>query len=318
MADVAIIGLGPVGLSLAQATKRAFSGTEVVGFDPDKARARRARDSGVLDSVTDRLSSALAGASLVILDAPLRDAASALESIGQLAPASCIVTDTCALKRPVLDWAARSLPPSMGFVGGHLIVEQSPDAYLAATAGATYCLVCDAHTSPEAISVVIALASAAGAEPLFIEADEHDSFVLASSFLPKIASGAAIDAAMRSPTWRDIQNLKSNPFGTTAPASFAADLDDVSLSDIATLGVDNVGPLLFWIERLQGELQSLRESIVRGVAAGEMVDFDALHRERIETLTQRSSPGLSLERPGVRSLMLGDWLTNRAKQRRGT
>jgi prephenate dehydrogenase len=318
LADVAIIGLGPVALSLAQATTRAFSGAAVIGFDPDKSRVRRAREAGMFDSVTDRLSMALADVSLVVVDTPLRDAPAALESIGRLAPASCIVTDTCSLKRPVLDWAAKFLPPSMGFVGGHLIVEQSADAYMVSTAGATYCLVCDASTSSEAVGVVTALASAAGAKPLFIDADEHDSFVLASCLLPKIANGAAIDAVIRSSAWRDIQNLRSDLFGLTVPSPLAADSGDVSLSDIASLGVDNVGPLLFWIERLESELKSLRESIVRGVAAGEMIDFDALTRERLDLLIQRPSFQPKIERSGIGSLVLGDWLTNRAKQRRQT
>ena len=55
MTDVAVIGLGPIGLSLAEATRDAFSGAEIVGFDPDKGRLHRAQESGVLDAVTDRL-----------------------------------------------------------------------------------------------------------------------------------------------------------------------------------------------------------------------------------------------------------------------
>ena len=35
MTDVAIIGLGPLGLSLARATRLAFAEAEIVGFDPE-------------------------------------------------------------------------------------------------------------------------------------------------------------------------------------------------------------------------------------------------------------------------------------------
>ncbi len=316
MTDVAIIGLGPVGLSLAQAAKKALPGAEVVGFDPDRERVQRARDSGILDAVKDRLAPALAGASLVVLDVALSEAEPALESIGKLAPPSCIVTDTCSLKRPVLDWAAKFLPPTMGFVGGHLVLDQSPGADGITTAGATYCLVCGPDTPPEAIRVVVALASAAGAEPLFMDADEHDSFVLATSYLSQIANAAAIDAVVRSPVWRDIQNLKANAFNLGA-ASSASDVNQLSLGDIATLGVENLGSVISWIDRLQHELGSIKDSLVRGVEAGEMVDFDTINQERIELLTQRSGSGPKPERPGVRGLLLGEWLNDRAKQRRG-
>lgn len=315
LTDVAIIGLGPIGLSLAQAAKKAMPNAEVVGFDPDKERTKRARDSGILDAVKDRLAPALAGASLVVLDVALSEAEPALESIGKLAPPSCIVTDTCSLKRPVLDWAAKFLSPTMGFVGGHLVLDQPSGANGITPAGAKYCLVCGPDTPPEAIRVVVALASAAGAEPLFMDADEHDSFVLATSYLSKIATAAAIDAVVRSPVWRDIQNLKANAFNIESAAS-AADPDPVSLADIATLGVDNLGSVIFWIDRLQHELRSIKDSLTRGVEAGEMVDFDTINRERVELLTQRSQTGLEPERPGVRGLLLGEWLSDRAKQRR--
>ena len=318
MSDVAIIGLGPLGLSLARATRLAFAQAEIVGFDPDKTRARRARGSGILDSVADRLATALAGTSLVILDVPLSEAEPALESVGKLAPASCVVTDSCALKRPVLRWAAKALPPSMGFVGGHLILEHDEPADVATTNGATYCLVCDADTPSEAIDVVVSLARAAGARPLFIDADEHDSFVLAISYLPGIASGAAVDAAVRSPVWQDMQNLKNNPFGKGIPDSFASNLGAPSLADLTTLGVESAGSLLVWIERLESELRSLRGAVERGVAAGEMIDFQAMERERLDLLVQHSSASRRLERPGLQSLVLGDWLSNRARKRRGS
>lgn len=316
LTDVAVIGLGPVGLGLAQAARKALPGADVVGFDLDRERAQRARNSGILDAVKDRLAPALAGASLVVLDVALSEAVPALQSIGKLAPPSCVVTDTCSLKRPVLDWAAKFLPPTMGFVGGHLVLSRSPGADEITTAGATYCLVCGPDTPSEAIRVVVALASAAGAEPLFMDADEHDSFVLATSYLSKIANTAAIDAVVRSPVWRDVQKVSANALNSGA-ASSASDVNELSLRDIATLGVENLGSVMFWIDRLQHEISSMKDSLIRGVEAGEMVDFDTINQERIDLLTQRSRSGPEPERPGVRGLLLGEWLNDRAKQRRG-
>ena len=314
LSDVAIIGLGPVGLGLAHAAKAALPGANVVGFDADTERAQRARDSGILDTVKDRLAPALAGASLVVLDVGLRETESALESIGKLAPSSCIVTDTCLLKRPVLNWAAKFLPPTMGFVGGHVFLDSSSTVDGIMTAGARYCLVCGPETAPEAVRVVVALASAAGAEPLFMDVDEHDSFVLATSYLAKIAGAATIDAVVRSPVWRDIQNLKTNAFNIVLGSS-ATGQDNVSLGDLATLGVENWDPVIFWIDRLQYELQSIKESLRRGVDSGEVLNFDAINRERVELLTRRSRGAAKHERPGVRSLLLGEWLNDRHKQR---
>ena len=115
-----------------------------------------------------------------------------------------------------------------------------------------------------------------------------------------------------------MQNLKSNPFGKGILDSFASNLGASSLADLTTLGIESAGSLLVWIERLESELQSLRGAVERGVTAGEMIDFQALERERLDLLVQHSSASQRLERPGLQSLVLGDWLSNRARKRRGS
>ena len=313
MADVAIIGLGPIGLGLAKATRHGFAGVEITGFDPDKVRTQRARDSGIFDAVSMRLSATIAGASLIILDTPLAQTKQALEAIGEWAPPSSVITDTGTLKRPVMDWAVEALPSNVGFVGGHALMSHPPSDGIATINGATYCIVADADTPREAIEVVVALARAAGARPFFIDAEEHDSFVIATEYLSKISNGATVDAALHSPVWRDIQDLRLNSL--CEPEGNAQDHSLADLSDLSAASLDTV---LYWIDRLQEELTSLRSNVASAVSMGEPVDFESVQARRIELLMQRSpSSGIHVERSSVRELILGDWLSHRSQSRRG-
>jgi hypothetical protein len=83
------------------------------------------------------------------------------------------------------------------------------------------------------------------------------------------------------------------------------------------LGAQNASPLLFWIDRLQSELRSTRNAVEKAIATGEMVDFDKLEKDRIELLVHPPQSGVKIQRPGLQTLLLGDWLSDRSKKRRG-
>jgi hypothetical protein len=114
-----------------------------------------------------------------------------------------------------------------------------------------------------------------------------------------------------------MQNLGDNLFGTNVPGSLADGFKGPSLSDVTMLGARNAGPLLFWIDRLQSELRSTRVAVERAIATGEMVDFDVLEKDRLELLMHPPQSSVQIERAGLQTLLLGDWLSDQSKQRRG-
>ena len=53
---------------------------------------------------------------------------------------------------------------------------------------------------------------AAGAEPFFIDPEEHDAYVAGVSHLPFVLSAALMNAVSRDPSWRDMKMLTAGGF----------------------------------------------------------------------------------------------------------
>ena len=322
MPDVAVIGLGATGAAMGRAIRA--SGAAVAGYDPHPPTARRAAQAGAADSVAPSLEKAVAGARIILLATPLADTRDALAALGSLAPQDAVVTDTCILKAPVMEWAREHLPQGVPFVGGHPILrgpdnadanETSPltgaaDADANETsplAGAAYAITAGADAPPDAVDAVAALARAVGAEPFFADAAEHDSFVIATEFLPRIAAAAAVDAATTAPAWRDAHRVSGAAFQN---AVRAAELDPAELAIAMQCAPDALRA------RLDG-LSAALDAIKALAAAATEADWEqTAHRIAEQSASRRarladapSAPhSPPLERPSLSSLLLGDWL----------
>ena len=309
MPDIAIIGLSPVGIVLGRAIRSNTQGVSVAGFDPDSATGRRAVETGALDDAPKSAAAALAGAQLVVLAAPLTSAKEALRIIGELAPSECVVTDTCPLKAPLLRWAEECLPRGMHFVGGRPVPRISGEGAEASFEGTDYAIVPAVTASSDAVEAVTGLARAVGASPFFLDAAEHDSFVVAAEYLPRIAAGAAVDATSASPVWRDVRRLQGDAFSQAV--STAAELD---LEELAVVLEYAPETLASWLDRLIGATSGLREAaLARPDYAEAAKRLAALAEARFERLREaQSAYAPVMERQSFSSLLLGDWVGRRA------
>jgi prephenate dehydrogenase len=79
------------------------------------------------------------------------------------------------------------------------------------------------HRRESSVQTVVGLAQLAGATPLFMDADEHDSYVAAISHLPLLLSSALFSVAFGSAAWPELAQLASSGFRafsrSTRPAS---------------------------------------------------------------------------------------------------
>ena len=311
MPDIAIIGLSPVGIALGRAIRSRVQGVSVAGFDPDSAAGKRAVQTSAVEDAPKSMTAALSGAKLVILAAPLSAARDALRTIGELAPSECVVTDTCRLKAPVLRWAEERLPPGMHFVGGRPVLREENEGAVPSFDGTDYAIVPGPTTPSDAIEAVMGLARSIGASPFFLDPAEHDSFVMATEYLPRIAAGAAVDAASASPVWRDVRRLQGETFSRAIDAANELDAEELAI-------VLEYAPETFasWLDRLAGSTSGLREAALAKPDAAEAAKrIAALAEARLERL--RESPAAYepvVERQSFSSLLLGDWLTQRARR----
>ena len=292
MSKVTIIGLGLIGNSIGMALKQASANgqpIEVVGFDPDHSLEETAlRRYASVTTLAPNLESAVRNAQLVIISTPASAAREVLNAIGPLLSEDTIVTDTLPYKEQVMAWAGEVLGLSNSFVSGHpfsksVDLEMPPeDAEPSANLfrNALYCLIPLRTTSDSAFASVIGFVELLGAKPLFIDPQEHDSFIAAVSHLPIVASSALLQMTTKSPTWSDMGNLAQGYFKSSTEASAA---DPAVLSD-ALLG--NRQSLLRWIDQYLMALAEMRDLISRDDRAALLAALNGARNAREDWVLQ--------------------------------
>jgi prephenate dehydrogenase len=258
-------------------------GVRITGFDPDSTREQFAiRKHMSVDEIATNLESAVRDASLVILATPPSAGGEVLEAIAPYLDDDATVTDTFALKEPVMAEARGALGGRASFVGGHpfsLIVDLDVAADDVAPSadifrGAPWCIMPLPGARNEAINMVINLAEAMGAKPLFIDPVEHDSFLAAVSHLPVVTSAAFLKAVAGSPAWSDMSGLAHGRFRSVSVGVEA----DTELLAITLM--DNRQSLVRWVDQYITALYDLRAML-------ENEDEDGLEKVLRETHAAR-------------------------------
>jgi prephenate dehydrogenase len=113
--------------------------------------------------------------------------------------------------------------------------------------------------APEsAVTTVVSLARATRANPTFMDADEHDSYVAAISHVPLTMASALFSLAFSSEAWPELAGLASSGFrDTTRLASGSPEM----AHDIVMTNRENV---LHWLDRMQAEIARFRDAIASG------------------------------------------------------
>ena len=260
---VVIIGLGLIGGSIGLGLKAAeLPGLDIVGSDINGSSERAAKKSGAIDRGEHDLTKAVRDARIVIVAVPIAALRDVFTAIAPHLADGAVVTDTASTKGEVMKWAAELLPESVSFVGGHPMAgkEQAgiDHAVAALFEGRAYCICPTVSASPTAIQSVVGLAQALGAEPVFIDAEEHDVYAAAISHLPLITATALFRLLRESPSWDDLGQLASTGFrDMTRLAS-----GDPSMSN--AIWKTNREAIIHWVDRLTEELTHMRGMLSDG------------------------------------------------------
>ena len=280
MERIAILGTGLIGGSIGLALKGAkLSGLEVVGFDLDRTTAGEAKRRGVVDRNAPNPAEAVRDAKMVIIATPPLAVSSVMQEISEHLAEGAVVTDTASTKVEVRRYAQEFLPESVSFVGGHPMagkeVQGIKNADAALFHGAAYCVIPSPQASEGAVKSVLGLVSVLGAEPLFIDAEEHDQYAAAISHMPLVASTALFSLVRNSPAWGDIAPLAAGGF---RDSTRLASGDPRMSHDICATNADAV---VHWLDRFIEELRRFRGMI--------LTDRKSLLRTYTEAQLQRDA-----------------------------
>jgi prephenate dehydrogenase len=190
---LAIVGTGLIGASLGLAARRAGVAA-VSGWDPNPDDLATAEERGAVAAAAD-VASAVAGADLVVVAAPVGELPEVVGRVLELASADATVTDVGSTKQPVC--AAAGSDPR--FVGGHPICGAETRGPGRASAdlfdGATWFLTPTAATAPERLRLVHGLVGSLGARPVAIGPEAHDRLVAVTSHLPHVLANLLLNQA---------------------------------------------------------------------------------------------------------------------------
>jgi prephenate dehydrogenase len=218
--EVAVVGLGLVGGSLARALTAA--GYRVLGVDRESVR-RQARAAGAVAATVGTVEQA-ARAGVVVLAAPPAANRRLLRRLARAGRPGLIVTDVGSVKGPIVgDAVALGLD---SFVGGHAMAGSERRGFASSSSGlfrgAVWWIV--PAPDPRATRAVRSLVRAVGARPRTISAPDHDRVVAFLSHAPQVTSWALLEAACADPVvrrhlsgagpgFRDMTRLARSPRG---------------------------------------------------------------------------------------------------------
>ena len=251
-----VIGRGAIGGSLALQAKRAGVPT-VLGWSPEPAERVAAVRQGALDDAPPRAADVARAVELLVLAAP---PAANLDLLGRLTPqlgAGALVTDVGSVKRAIVA-KADGLGLGARFAGGHPLAGTHAHGFAAARVdlfkGAIVYITATRDGDGAAREVSHFWASVLEAQPVLIDAAQHDHQLALTSHLPQ---------AMAS--------LLANVFALSAPpgATFGPGARDTTRlassepglwSEILLMNRDEVLPVLRALEEPLGELERALET----------------------------------------------------------
>jgi prephenate dehydrogenase len=268
MQRVTILGLGLIGSSIGLGLRRWANQDgkrdavlEITGFDLDLEHQNYSKKIKAVDRTEWDLMKSVRGADVIVVAVPPLAVREVFQSIGPHLKPGAIVTDTTSTKVQVMQWAEQHLPETAHFVGGHPMAGKSQSIEGAEAdlfKGATWCVIPSVRADEAAVQTVLGIISALEAEPLFIDAHEHDGHVGGISHLPFLLSIALMRSVSRDASWRDMKHLTAGGFRDVSRlAAASADMH----RDIC---VTNRDAILRWVDQAITELQESRSLIAAG------------------------------------------------------
>jgi prephenate dehydrogenase len=191
--QVAIIGLGLIGGSIALAVRERWPAARIVGLDRPAVLAH-AQGSGAIDRAAGQLSE-IGEPDLVVLAAPVRQNVELLQQVATQVGGRAIITDVGGTKRDMLA-AAAGLAPAV-FVGGHPIggAERGgfgfarPDLFK----DRPWIFTPFEQTPSGVVDLLFRFAEGTGARPSTLDAAQHDRLMAFLSHLPQLTASALME-----------------------------------------------------------------------------------------------------------------------------
>jgi arogenate dehydrogenase (NADP+) len=150
--------------------------------------------------------------------------------------------------------------------------------------GATYCIVPSVKAHPAAIELVTSMVRTLGAEPFFLDLQEHDGQVAGVEHLPLMLAAALLISTTQAPSWRDLRRLPGNTFWKSTELLST----DPEVSQAVC--VTNKENISHWIDVFVDSLKELQGKLTEADAEEWEGLFQALMDTRTRWMQGRGTP----------------------------
>ena len=188
--NVAVVGVGLIGGSLALDLKAAGLARRVIGVDHNPRHAAEALRLGLVDEMTD-IAAAVPAAQIVVLAIPVDQTVTLLPRVLDLLGEHAVVTDMGSTKRSICE-AVNMHPRRDRYVASHPIAgteHSGPSAALRGLFAGKLGILCDVDRSaPDAVAILRKVYTTIGMRLLSMDAVDHDRHVAYVSHISHITS----------------------------------------------------------------------------------------------------------------------------------
>jgi len=267
LGNVAILGVGLIGGSLAAGLKKAGCVDRVWGFGRSQANLDKAIDLGLVDYASTALETVVKDADVIVIASPVGAIDGLLAQLKWHAPARAVISDVASTKTSVIQWARSALGDQFPyFVPAHPIAGSEKSGPSAAHPELfvdhwTVLTPVD-ETDPEALKQVADMWTTVGARLKTMHPEAHDRSLGMISHLPHVTAYALMAQLARQDGLDDLLDMAAGGF---LDITRIASSDPVMWRDIF---LDNEREVLSLIEEHKEILSDLQSLISAKDSAG--------------------------------------------------
>ncbi len=262
---IAIIGIGMIGGSVAQAARVGSGAQTIVALDENTENIRFAYENGMIDNAA--ADSALLGdAELIILAVPVRSYGAVMQQIAPHLAANVIVSDVGSTKRSAMRDAQDFLPDHL-FIGGHPIAgreKHGPQNSDGTIFKDRWCVLTPHENAPaDAVQKLSDFWRALGSQVEVMTAHHHDRVLAITSHLPQLIARTIVGTAAALEHEIQDEVIKFSAGGFRDFTRMAA-ADPVMWRDIF---LENGDAVLEMLQRLTEDISAMQKLIRAGNGA---------------------------------------------------
>ncbi len=252
---ITILGLGVTGASVGLALQQANAVVEIVGHDKAPEVGREAGKLKAVHRTEWNLYNACEGASVIVLAMPLHEADETLTLLKDDIGAGTLVLMIADVLAPAAALLAERLSGKGHSVVGHPILNgvggvlaPRPDLF----DKTVFVLAAGAETEPTALELASNFVETIGAQPLYMDPQEHDGIIAGVEQLPQLLALALVHMLANAPAWREAKRLAGRTFAQSTGLGRSGE-------SLARSLVANRENLLLRLEQLEWELAAWKE-----------------------------------------------------------